>query len=73
MHAKQELSRSIQILERDALDRFEEFTQELHEDLDYELDDFTKRWDNLRRELREVALSLYEEHHRYSRKQKKLE
>jgi len=73
MHAKQELHRSVKTLERDALDKLREFTEPLDDNEDFNVDDFCKRWDNLRRELREVALSLYEEHQRYSRRQKKME
>lgn len=73
MRDKQELNRSIEILEGDAIEHLREFVEPLSDKVHWSEQDFSQRWDSLRRDLREVALSCYEEHQRYSRRQKKIE
>jgi hypothetical protein len=73
MHAKRELLKSLRILQADCLSLLDEFSVSLEEVEQFSEEDFSKRWDKLRRDLREVSRSIYDEHQRDSRKQKKLE
>jgi len=50
-----------------------QFSNELVDTDVYTEEDFCKRWDKLRREVREVARSIYEEHQRFTSLSKKIE
>ena len=68
-----ELQRSLQILKRDSAARFEQFSKELDGESNFSEEHFGQLWDKLRRDLREVARSVYDEHWRDYRKAKNLE
>jgi len=68
-----ELQRSLEILKRDSAERFQQFSKELQSEQDFSEEHFGQLWDNLRRDLREVARSIYDEHWRYYRKANNLE
>lgn len=73
MHASRELQRSLQILKLDGEELFNKYSEQLSETEDFSPEHFTELWDDLRRELREVARSVYDEHWRYYRKLQELE
>jgi hypothetical protein len=73
MHARRELIRSLRILQADCLELLDSFSISLEEAEEFTEEDFSKRWDKLRRDVREVAHSIYDEHQRCSRKRKNLE
>ena len=73
MQERSDLLRSLQILEDDATELLEQFSDNLEELTQFSEEDFAKRWDRLRRDLREVAHGVYDEYQRSYRKQKKLE
>lgn len=73
MHARKQLLKSLRILQADCLELLDSFSVSLEEVKQFNEEDFSKRWDKLRRELREVSRSIYDEHQRSSRKQKNLE
>lgn len=73
MHARKQLLKSLRILQADCLELLDSFSVSLEEVEQFNEEDFSKRWDKLRRELREVSRSIYDERQRCSRKQKKME
>ena len=73
MRAKRELLNSLRILDNDCLQLLAQFSNELVDIDVYTEEDFCKRWDKLRREVREVARSIYEEHQRFTSLSKKIE
>jgi hypothetical protein len=73
MRAKRELLNSLRILDNDCLQLLAQFSNELVDADVYTEEDFCKRWDKLRREVREVARSIYEEHQRFTSLSKKIE
>lgn len=73
MQEKKELIRSLRILQADCLELLDAFSCSLETAEHFTEEDFGKRWDKLRRDLREVSHSIYDEHQRCSRKQKKTE
>lgn len=73
MRAKRELLNSLRILDNDCLLLLKQFSNELQEVHVYNEEDFCKRWDGLRREMREVARAIYEEHQRFTSLAKKIE
>jgi len=73
MRAKRELIRSLTILQADCLELLNSYSVSLDEADEFSEEDFSKRWDKLRRDIREVAHSIYDEHQRCSRKRKNLE
>lgn len=73
MLERRDLIRSLQILEQDCSELLDSFCDELESLDEFSEYDFAKRWDGLRRDMREVAHGIYDEFQRYSRKQKKLE
>jgi hypothetical protein len=73
MRAKRELLNSLRILDNDCLQLLAQFSNELVDTDVYTEEDFCKRWDKLRREVREVARSIYEEHQRFTSLSKKIE
>ncbi len=73
MRAKRELIRSLTILQADCLELLNSYSVSLDEADEFSEEDFSKRWDKLRRDIREVAHSIYDEHQRCSRKRNNLE
>jgi hypothetical protein len=73
MRAKRELLNSLRILDNDCLQLLAQFSNELVDTDVYTEEDFCRRWDKLRREVREVARSIYEEHQRFTSLSKKIE
>ena len=73
MRAKRELLNSLRILDNDCLQLLAQFSNELVDTDVYTEEDFCKRWDKLRREVREVARAIYEEHQRFTSLSKKIE
>ncbi len=73
MRAKRELIRSLTILQADCLELLNSYSVSLDEADKFSEEDFSKRWDKLRRDIREVAHSIYDEHQRCSRKRNNLE
>jgi len=67
------LIRSLTILQADCLELLNSYSVSLDEADEFSEEDFSKRWDKLRRDIREVAHSIYDEHQRCSRKRTNLE
>jgi len=60
-------------LERDGVELFQQYSEQLKAAPAYSEEHFGQLWDNLRRDLREVARSVYDEHWRHYRKANNLE
>jgi len=73
MRAKRELLNSLRILDNDCLQLLAQFSNELVDIDVYTEEDFCRRWDKLRREVREVARSIYEDHQRFTSLSKNIE